>query len=57
MLKEYVQDVKTKNEEIKSIALICKKYLIKLYEDAGFKYAGESPVVHGKEQWYEMRID
>ena len=38
------------------IAIICKEYLISFYQGCGFVMVGPSPVVHGKEQWYEMTI-
>lgn len=35
--------------------LICKQQLVPLYEGAGFAMVGPSPVVHGKDPWFEMR--
>jgi arylalkylamine N-acetyltransferase len=36
------------------VAIICKEYLVEFYKGCGFDMVGPSPVVHGKEQWYEM---
>ena len=41
--------------QVQSIHLLCKEGLIELYKNAGFQLLGPSSVVHGKEQWFEMR--
>ena len=41
--------------QVHSIHLLCKEGLIELYKNAGFQLLGPSSVVHGKEQWFEMR--
>ena len=43
---------------VKKISLICKRELVRFYEDAGFEYKGPSLVCHGKDAWFEceMRI-
>ena len=55
-LRAYCRWVATRFEEIDVILLLCKKHLIGFYEGAGFKMVGESSVVHGADQWYEMRL-
>jgi hypothetical protein len=35
----------------------CVTPQIALYEKVGFKFVGPSPVVHGKDEWFEMRVD
>jgi len=65
MLKEYIARLTSANEKetIKKIKkktewilLLCKENLIPLYKGAGFTLVGPSSVVHGQEQWFEMRI-
>ena len=41
--------------QVRSIHLLCKEGLIELYKAAGYQLLGPSSVVHGKEQWFEMR--
>ena len=41
--------------QVQSIHLLCKEGLVELYTTAGFQLLGPSSVVHGKEQWFEMR--
>ena len=55
-LRAYCRWVATRYEEIDVILLLCKKHLIGFYEGAGFKMVGESSVVHGADQWYDMRL-
>ena len=57
MLKAYLQYVQQTSPQIESVQLICKKVLIPLYLSAGFTLVGPSPVVHGQDQWLEMRVD
>jgi ribosomal protein S18 acetylase RimI-like enzyme len=51
MMKEYLKRVKN----VDQFLLLSKKYLIPFYEKAGFELLGVSPVVHGAENWYDMR--
>jgi len=57
MMKQYIQYIKTSRPEIHSIALISKKNIIPLYENAGFALVGPSDVVHGADVWYELRLE
>ncbi len=41
---------------VRSVRLIAKPYLSGLYEKAGFKLEGPSPVVHGVETWNEFGL-
>ena len=55
MLQGYKVMIQNLLPHIRSMNLICKQDLIKLYRGAGFELLGPSVVVHGKDQWYEMR--
>ena len=52
MLQAYLKEIKAK-----TVLLIAKKGLIPLYEKVGFTLVGESPVVHGKDPWFELRLN
>ena len=45
------------NEKITKILLISKGYLLGFYASVGFQVVRLSPVVHGKDPWFEMAID
>lgn len=51
MLKLYLSRV-----SVPCVLLVTKAYLIPLYKAAGFSLLGKSSLVHGKDQWYEMRF-
>ena len=55
MLKAYVAQV-AGHSPVTSILLMCKKPLIGFYEAAGFELLGQSPVVHGADPWFDMRL-
>ena len=55
MLQGYKVMIQNMLPHIRSMNLICKQNLIELYRGAGFELLGPSEVVHGKDQWYEMR--
>lgn len=57
MLREYLRAVACGQEAPKCCALMCKSDLIPLYTKVGFRLIGVSPVVHGSERWFELRID
>lgn len=42
---------------VKRICLIAKSKLLHMYAGVGFALRGPSSVVHGKDQWFEMRMD
>ncbi|QDZ22504.1 N-acetyltransferase [Chloropicon primus] len=57
MLREYVQSLRRDGENgVKEVRLICKEGLKGLYLKAGFDLVGPSPVVHGKDPWFEMKL-
>ena len=56
MLTEYVKVMREKRL-VKKILLLAKKHLCPFYEKVGFTTLRESPVVHGKDTWYELGID
>ena len=55
MLQGYKVMIQNMLPHIRSMNLICKQNLIELYMGACFELLGPSEVVHGKDQWYEMR--
>ena len=55
ILQALLEKIK-KDKKIKLVCLICKADLIQFYELNGFELIGPSPVVHGKDQWFEMRV-
>ena len=57
MLKSYVQYVQQSTPQAKRLALICKQYLVDFYSSCGFQMVGPSPVVHGQDAWFEMKLD
>lgn len=61
IMKDYLRHVKgLKNKEggqrVRCIALLCKENLKGFYTGCGFDLIGESSVVHGQEQWYDMQM-
>lgn len=52
MLRRYLQEMPA---QVKLVLLMCKKPLIGLYEGCDFLLVGQSPVVHGKTPWFEMK--
>jgi len=57
MLRNYVKQILNKQKNVEVILLICKKNLLEFYKDCGFILIGPSSVVHGKEEWYEMKLE
>jgi len=57
MLNEYIKRVVKKEEKVTLILLICKENLKGFYENCGFQYIGLSKVVHGKDQWIDMKLE
>jgi len=56
MLQKYLE-MQKEETQIVNVFLLCKINLQTLYKKAGFTLVGPSAVHHGKEQWYEMRLD
>ena len=58
MLKRYIEKVEegNKNEDsmVESIVLLAKSHLLGFYVNCGFRVNRPSPIVHGKELWYEL---
>ena len=48
--------IKTQQPSVVTIALITKDNLKGFYASVGFDLIGPSPVVHGADQWVEMRL-
>ncbi|CAN0458877.1 unnamed protein product, partial [Scytosiphon promiscuus] len=42
---------------VRRVCLIAKAGLLGMYASCGFSLKGLSPVVHGKDPWFEMRKD
>ncbi|XRB14651.1 N-acetyltransferase domain-containing protein [Pseudoscourfieldia marina] len=59
MLRAYVRFIDAQKEQsgVKEMRLLCKEHLIKFYEGGGFELIGKSDVVHGKDTWFEMRLN
>ncbi|RIB04560.1 acyl-CoA N-acyltransferase [Gigaspora rosea] len=63
MLKEYIKRLKNEsqngdvNGKYERVALICHNHLIPFYQKAGFILKGESEIVHGNEQWYDLVLE
>ncbi|CAG9462439.1 unnamed protein product [Pedinophyceae sp. YPF-701] len=57
MLRVYPSFVKASQPQVRHLRLICKEDLIGLYEGAGFRVIGPSPVVHGQDPWTEMGLE
>lgn len=56
LLNEYFRQLETEGDErLKAVMLICHDEFIPFYEKAGFKMDGKSTVVHGPEEWFEMK--
>ena len=55
LLKRYINHVRDLKRYV-MISLIAKENLLKFYKSCGFEVLGVSPVVHGKDQWYELRL-
>lgn len=58
MLRAYERELRGSHAgRVRQALLICKERMQPLYLKAGYALVGPSPVVHGKDQWYEMRLD
>ena len=56
MLKAYLQYIQQICPNVQSVQLICKESLISLYTSTGFSLLGPSPIIHGQDRWYDMRV-
>jgi GNAT superfamily N-acetyltransferase/uncharacterized protein YciI len=55
MLQNYITTIKKQqNNGIDSMVLLSKKHLLGFYVQCGFQVNRPSPIVHGKELWYEL---
>ena len=63
MLKEFLKKVKQQEielqdqgtgNELQSVVLLAKSHLLGFYVNCGFQVNRPSPIVHGKELWYEL---
>lgn len=57
MLKQYVREMVETQHQVKRIALISKAHLVGFYVSCGFTVTRLSPVVHGKDPWFELVLD
>ena len=57
-LHHHVKDNNNNNNNngIDKIALLAKSHLLGFYVNAGFSVIGPSPIIHGKEQWYDLQL-
>jgi len=56
MLQKYLEKIKQENMDgtIQSVVLLAKQHLLGFYVNCGFSVNRPSPIVHGKELWYEL---
>eukprot|EP00934_Nitzschia_sp_Nitz4_P007942 Nitzschia sp. Nitz4//scaffold266_size26515//19084//19884//NITZ4_008259-RA/size26515-processed-gene-0.23-mRNA-1//1//CDS//3329544874//7932//frame0 len=56
MMKQYLAHVERQNTDgsIQSFILLAKSHLLGFYVSCGFQVNRPSPIVHGKELWYEL---
>lgn len=61
LLKEYIrrlqEDAAVGSSHAECVLLICHENLIPLYTKIGFALQRKSPVVHGPQPWFELRIE
>ncbi|KAJ2357294.1 hypothetical protein IWW50_004967 [Coemansia erecta] len=61
LLNLYTESIREYNRtadvKISRLALISHKYLLPLYEGAGYRLIGVSSVEHGSELWYDCVLD
>mmetsp|Transcript_28892 Transcript_28892/g.63632 ORF Transcript_28892/g.63632 Transcript_28892/m.63632 type:complete len:174 (+) Transcript_28892:44-565(+) len=58
MLAKYKEHLASLGKDVCERALLmCKQNLVELYTKGGFTMVGPSPVVHGADQWFEMKMD
>jgi predicted PhzF superfamily epimerase YddE/YHI9/GNAT superfamily N-acetyltransferase len=56
MLKEYVRRLKT-YRDVQLALMIAKAHLLSFYINCGFSVVRLSPVVHGQDPWFELKLD
>eukprot|EP00440_Ansanella_granifera_P006601 gb/GFBE01007156.1/.p1 GENE.gb/GFBE01007156.1/~~gb/GFBE01007156.1/.p1 ORF type:complete len:183 (+),score=31.49 gb/GFBE01007156.1/:1-549(+) len=58
MLSAYVEQMRSlaKDQLCEASMLLCKSHLVEMYKRAGYQYIGPSAVVHGAEQWHDMKM-
>jgi len=56
MLKRYVEKIQVENTDgsIESIVLLAKSSLLGFYVKSGFQVNRPSPIIHGKDLWFEL---
>ncbi|CAN0274546.1 unnamed protein product, partial [Scytosiphon promiscuus] len=57
IVQAYVENVALAQPGVRRVCLIAKAGLLGMYASCGFSLKGLSPVVHGKDPWFEMRKD
>lgn len=57
LLKAYLENVALTQPGVRRVCLIAKAGLLGMYASCGFALKGLSPVVHGKDPWFEMTVD
>lgn len=53
----YLERVALTQPGVRRVCLIAKAGLLGMYASCGFALKGLSPVVHGKDPWFEMFVD
>ena len=57
MVKQYTATIWESQVQVKRILLIAKAPLVKFYVSCGFIVNNLSPIVHGKDPWFELELD
>jgi predicted GNAT family N-acyltransferase len=57
MLQAYISTVVQQHPQLRELMLLTKEYLVSFYANCGFVLLGPSAVVHGQDQWLEMKIN
>jgi ribosomal protein S18 acetylase RimI-like enzyme len=55
VLEKYITEMK-KDPSLEKLVLLAKAHLLALYVNVGFKVLGPSPIVHGKETWFDLQM-
>jgi guanine nucleotide exchange factor len=55
LLRNYIQEMK-KDQSLEMLVLLAKAHLLAFYVNVGFQVVGRSPMVHGRDSWYDLRL-
>ncbi|CAN0255693.1 unnamed protein product, partial [Discosporangium mesarthrocarpum] len=57
LVKAYMEQVALTQPGVRRVCLISKAPLLGMYAACGFHLVGLSPIMHGRDPWFEMRMD